>query len=495
MTNPVFEGVSRGVPTASQAQGKPPLAQFADPQHIRTSGKLTYQDGKVFLGVIDAQMTRSKPDEHGATEPIAMGGHAVGLKDDRHMITVAGSRAGKGRSAILPNMLTYTGSILATDPKGELASLTATRRADKLGQNVRVLDPFGVADVPDQYRASFNPLSILHPTSATVIEDAGLIADALIIPTGGDSHWDESARELITAILLHLVMLDVPIKCTLPEMRKILRDDSELEFALSERAANDVTGDVPEVLRGLAITYLSKPDKERGSVASTARRQTAFLDFPAMKDVLTHHDFDLSDLKSEPTTVYLCLPATRMGTCNRWLRLFINLALSAMETHAAKPRDAVLFCLDEFATLGHMQTIENAAGQIAGFGVKLWPILQDLGQLKTLYKDRWETFVGNAGVLQFFGNTDLTTLKWISEKLGHTTLRVMTKGEVGYKQAASTGATGESWQNDVQPLITVDELSRIFSRHDPLCRQLVLWDGRAPMILQRAYYDKHEMFQ
>ena len=61
-----------------------------------------------------------------------------------------------------------------------------------------------------------------------------------------------------------------------------------------------------------------------------------------------------------------------------------------------------------------MRQIEDAAGQIASYGVKLWPILQDLGQLKALYKERWETFMGNAGVLQFFGNNDLTTLEWIS---------------------------------------------------------------------------------
>ena len=82
----------------------------------------------------------------------------------------------------------------------------------------------------------------------------------------------------------------------------------------------------------------------------------------------------------------------------------------------------VLFILDEFASLGHMRQIEDAAGQIASYGVKLWPILQDLGQLKALYKERWETFMGNAGVLQFFGNNDLTTLEWISKRLGATTI-------------------------------------------------------------------------
>jgi type IV secretion system protein VirD4 len=103
----------------------------------------------------------------------------------------------------------------------------------------------------------------------------------------------------------------------------------------------------------------------------------------------------------------------------------------------------VLFVLDEFASLGHMRQIEDAAGQIAGYGVKLWHVLQDLGQLKALYKERWETFMGNAGILQFFGNNDLTTLEWVSKRLGTTTLEQQS-GSVVTPSAAARGAQGES---------------------------------------------------
>ena len=491
--DPIFNDVPRGVPSLEQSAFAPPLAQFADPRHIQASKTLAYQDAKLFLGVIGADMAQTTR-RNGTMEHYATGGHAVGLADDRHVITVAGSRAGKGRSAIIPNMLRYSGSIMATDPKGELATITAEHRHKALGQNVRVLDPFGVVNVPNQYRAAFNPMSILAPDSPTLVEDAGLIADALVISSSKEEHWDASAREVITALMLHLARHDIAAKRTLPELRRILRND-----VLLEKTMEDIVEDedyLDGILSGLAQSYLSKPDNERGSVLSNARRQTAFLDFNAIQSVLSGHDFDLGSLKTERTTIYLCLPAMRMGTCNRWLRLFINLALAALENpHAPPPEPPVLFCLDEFATLGHMQTIENAAGQIAGFGVKLWPIIQDLGQLETLYDKRWQTFMANAGVLQFFGNSDLKTLEWISNRLGETTLRVMTKGEVGYKQAAETGATGESWTNDVRPLLTIEEISKLFGRDDRLCRQLVIWAGRDPMILQRAYYDKHGLFQ
>jgi len=102
-----------------------------------------------------------------------------------------------------------------------------------------------------------------------------------------------------------------------------------------------------------------------------------------MQDVLVRSDFKMEDLKRKRTTVYLCLPAMRMGTHARWLRLMILLALSVMERTDVKPPAPVLFVLDEFPVLGHIQAIETAAGLMAGFGVKLWVIVQNVGQLNT----------------------------------------------------------------------------------------------------------------
>jgi len=107
-----------------------------------------------------------------------------------------------------------------------------------------------------------------------------------------------------------------------------------------------------------------------------------------------------------------------------------------MERVAAKPKIPVLFCMDEFPILGHMKHIEDAAGQIAGYGVKAMAIIQDLSQLKSLYKDRWETFMGNAGVMQFFGNNDVTTLEWITRRLGKTVVSVVTGNESFSEQHA-----------------------------------------------------------
>ena len=241
-----------------------------------------------------------------------------------------------------------------------------------------------------------------------------------------------------------------------------------------------------------ANTLVNMSDKERSSILSTAIVQTDFLDSPAMRSVLDHSDFTLTSLKDKPTTVYLSLPAGRMGTHSRWLRLMIALTIEAMERHRKRPEYPVLIIMDEFHALGQMKTIERAAGLIAGYGVRLWPILQDLTQLKRDYKESWETFLGNAGLTQWFGVNDLTTLDYLSKRLGKTTLDVISQGEISRDQVLK-GFTGQNHSKQIVELMTPEELGRYFSRQSG--KQLVLWPGTDPIAIDRINYDSDPLLQ
>ena len=473
-----------------------PSASFESSANLAQTASLQFdpvnKDGRIFLGVIEADVQRQRlPD--GRMERHALGGKGIGVPDDRHIITIAGSRAGKGRSVLVPNLITYPGSILAIDPKGDLASLTADWRADMLGQKVIVLDPFGVAgDVAERHGGVFNPLTILDENSPTLIEDAGLIADALIIPAPGskEPHWDESAKQFLEGVILHVATSPAYVgkRDLVSVYRCITEDLDDLREEMKENAAADF-----EVM-ALGGNFFEKGDVERAGVLSSLRRHIRFLGYANIQKVLRGHSFDLRQLKTEKLTLYLSLPALRMGTCSRWLRLFVNLALAAFEIERAKPAYPVLMCLDEFAVLGTMKTLEDAAGQIAGLGCKLWPVLQDLGQLQALYEKRWETFIGNAGVLQFFGNSDMLTLEWISKRLGDTTIQNASRNQPSYDQRAREGVTGQSYSQAVHKLMTPEEISRFFGRDDKYLRQLIIRPTWSPMVLQRVFYDKHELF-
>jgi type IV secretion system protein VirD4 len=381
------------------------------------------------------------------------GGRYVGHADDRHILTVAGSRAGKGVSLIVPNLLTYPGSVIAIDPKGELATVTACRRSDTQGTKwasamggggkVYVLDPFHrVAGPAAQFRSAFNPLADLDPDSDEGFDLAGQIADALVLQQEGPgSHWTMSARAFLRGLILYICKTQEPVTRNMVAIRRLLLQGPDELNAMLHDMATKHEGPIARAGNGL----LAKPRDERGSVISTCDVQTDFLEGKPMQRVLTGSDFRLEDLKAGRVTVYLCLPATRLGTHGRWLRLMIGMTIEAMErTGLMKDGDhPVLFVLDEFAALGHMESIEKAAGQIAGFGVKLWPVVQDLTQLQRDYKDAWQTFMGNAGLLTFFGNTDLFTLEHVSKRLGECeAIRTVVNTSESWQRSDGTSKPG-----------------------------------------------------
>ena len=464
------------------------LRGWARASHI-DQGAFGYRDGMIFLG-------------RGAD------GALLGLDDPGHCITVAESRAGKGVSVIVPNLCLYPGSAVVIDPKGENATLTAARRGqgsaycEGMGQTVYVLDPF--KQVPNHAGATYNPLSVFDPDTPEgrelAIDDAALIADALVTPGGErDSHWDESARSVLEALILHVVSTEAPETRTLTRVRELLmrgvpppdsdpegeEDPSSGFIALLEGPLRANNKDFDGVIAMAAEALLDLASAERGSILSTARRNTKFLDSPAMKRVLAHSAFDLRDLKRQAMTVYLCLPASRLHTHARWLRLMIGLSLALMERERTRPALPVLFFMDEFAALGKLDVIETAAGLMAGYGVKLWPILQDLSQLKRHYPQSWETFLGNAGLHQFFGNTDLTTLEHVSKRLGKTAVRTVTQSQ---NERAGTEGQGISMKIDTADLLRPDEVAHWFARHRGT--QIVLLPGQHPWALRRvAYYE------
>ncbi len=471
---------------AGQAD-KAAAARWATREEIATSNwRYGSQPGMMFLGYRDGQK--------------------IGRRDDRHQITIGGSRAGKGVSLIVPSLLTYEGSVLAIDPKGELAKLSAASRAKRLQQGTFTLDPFAVTG---QRSSNFNPLAEIKHHSPDfpgrswphAIDDALMIADAMIIPSGNDSHWSDSAKALLQALILMTLLLKENER-NLVTVRSLIMlkdrtvvaeavdhggDKEKALFKLMELETEPFDG----LVAGIGSAFLSMGEKERASILSSLRTQTAFLDSPALASTLQNSDFELADLKRKKTTVYLCLPASNMGTHSKWLRTIITLALRACERVPEAPALPVLFVLDEFAVLGHMQAIESAAGQMAGFGVKLWVILQDLSQLKHHYKDSWETFFGNAAIATFHGVADMTTLEYLSKRLGTRSFNV----------ATSTGArvnavvAGNALENETvraEPLLATHEVELALARERG--RMVVLFPGSHPLILQRAVYYKDPFF-
>lgn len=452
------QALPRGVRVPRFIADRPPLNHWMSPYQL---AQYEYLPGQIILGKV--------------------AGKFLGYLDDRPMVTIAGARSGKTSTVLEPNLYLYPGSLLVLDPKCELAHTAPLRRA--LGHQVYVLDPFGESG---QTSACFNALAELDPQSDAIVDDVATIAQALIVDDSDSRsrHWNDSARTLLIGVILLTLLLDrrerhlITVRQLLsltyePLLRAVRvkpkgeegepRDEGffdknkiavETLLCAMSRAGDAFGG----ILAATGNRFLATPSTERGSIFSTAAAQTDFLDSLPLRRISQHSDFQLASLRGDrPTTIYLCLPVGRMGSHHRWLRLVVQLACIVLERMGTYPRHRppIVFMMEEFATLGHMEIMERAAAYFPGFGIKLWAVLQDTIQLKRYYTNSWETFLGNAGLIQCFANGDQETLNYLTARL--------------------------------ERLIAPFELRTTFSRRQ--FTQLLLFEGEQPAASLRLQHD------
>ncbi len=404
-----------------------------------------------------------------------------------HVVTVAPTGSGKGIGAVIPHLLEYRGSSLVLDVKGENAAVTArARRA--LGHSVYVVDPFGVTKGETH---AFNLLDRLDVADPECVSESAVLADCLVIvdAKGGGEHFEESAKTLLQGLMLHVAGLDDPERRNLGELRRLLTADEMtfLEMMADMAADESVAFGIPS---RAANTIMGMADKERGSVLSTARRHTAFLDDPRIAATLSRSDFDLSNIKDELMTVYLVLPANKIGPNARFVRGFIGSVIAAITSSAKQPEHRVAFLLDEFGQLGYMKAIEDAVSLLRGYGLSFWVFIQDLSQLKGVYP-KWQTFLANSAK-SFYGTDDYDTAKYISDSLGQATIEYETQNEGKNSGSGISGgggsmnrgkSAGSSQQFTGRHLLTPDEVMRLGPE-----RPIVLVKGEYPYQLARLNY-------
>lgn len=487
--------LSRKKPSADRI-GRGGSARFANASELHAS---RWQPGDFFLG---------QAPQGAAGRPFTVG---LSQKDDRHVFLVAQTGAGKGTSLIINNLIEWRGSALVIDPKGENAAITAMRRgraaaARKAGslvvtcleQDVHILDPFGVVEGPARtYVRNYNALAELDPNDDSIATAIGMVAEALVIPAGGDNpHFSEMAQTLLAGVIEYVLHECPPEDRTLLTVRELLLGGfRDLEKKLSVvQTRSGLAAEATAVLRQVG-------GDEGGGIYSTLSRNLKWLSDIPMQDHLTGHDFSMAALKDGLATVYVVLPPKALTQHRRWLRLIVNAGLYHLQSSLhpeGKPQ--CLFVLDEFPILGNLREIETAAGLMRGYGLKLFPAIQNIGQLKEHYPKNWETFLGNAGAIIAFGLNDLETQKYISERLGKYERvdieKSQTKGKSTSSGVGSGGSSSASSSEQTQTkrqfvdLRTPDEVQRDTARETG--NMYVIRADGFPLHLKRvAYFDRY----
>jgi len=419
----------------------------------------------------------------------------------RHLLTVAPTRSGKAVSASVPAILSHKGPMVVIDPKGELAMMTARYRRDVLGHDVYIADPWNIACPQlDMKPARFNVLDWLNPDNDDFVEDALLIADALIMTHGKtEPFWPDEARALIMGLILYVCStLSEKKNRNLGRVRELL-NLGEKEFAAFvggefEQDENKkwhlvkpgMAQSPNKHVRAAAGRISGKADKERASVMSTAQQNTHFLESPRIQASLSQSDFDFRQLENGKTDIYLVLPAGRLTTYSRWLRLLLNVAITAVSRFERKPEPPVYFLLEEMGALGKLDVIENAYGLMAGYGMQLHCVAQDLSQLSDLYGSRWQTFIANSGVIQIFGTRDLMTAEYVSKLCGVGTVESLSQNTAELRASLFSSPHALTREDMVQsrPLITPDE---VMTMH-PAAQVLILANSHPVSCFKTAYF-------
>jgi type IV secretory pathway TraG/TraD family ATPase VirD4 len=402
------------------------------------------------------------------------------FRQDGHLLTCAPTGAGKGIGAVIPNLLGYPGSAFVLDFKGETYAVTARARRG-LDHDVILIDPFGITGAATH---RLNWLDTLDPDDPDVVSRAAGIADMLVVAEGtdSDSHWNDTARELLRGLLVYVAGLPAERR-SMAELRRIVTaPEDDLAATLADMLSDSERGH--RLPARTAAVHLNRPERERGSVLSSVVRHTAWLDDPRLCAALGRSDFSMTDLKRRKMTVYLAIPPDRLRVCLGFVRGFIGLALDGVTAVPGRPKHRVGFFLDEFGQLGRMDRLADSITLLRGYGAQLWVFVQDLSQLKAVYP-RWQSFLANTSQ-QFFGTADYDTARYLSGALGQQTIRFETGGSsysdpgVG-KPASTSSSLGEHFQG--RPLLTPDEIMRLGPT-----RPIILIAGEPPYLLDRVSY-------
>jgi type IV secretion system protein VirD4 len=387
-----------------------------------------------------------------------------------HSAIFAPTGVGKGVSFVIPHGLTCKESTVFIDFKGEIARATAEARR-KMGHRVVWLDPFRqVTDTPD----TFNPLDfIIGGDSPLGIDDTGSLAESLVIRTGQEKepHWGDAAEMFISGIASFVVQHAPPEDRSLQTVRGILADPEELEAAIQVMRQSPAWDGMLARMGGQLKHFR---DKELSSSLTTTGRFLRFLDTLAIAESTKRSSFDPAELLTGKMSVYLILPPEHMRTQSPLLRLWIGSLLRAVVRGGLSKRQ-VHFVLDEAASLGHMDCLDDAVDKFRGYGVRLQFYYQSLGQLKKCFPEgQDQTLLANT-TTAYFGVNDQQTAEYVSARLGEETIIVESGGtSTGRSRQtsdhASQGSSSYSynananWAQNARKLLKPEEITALDER-------------------------------
>ncbi|AZI36084.1 conjugal transfer protein TraG [Caenibius tardaugens NBRC 16725] len=398
-----------------------------------------------------------------------------------HILCFAPTRSGKGVGLVVPSLLTWPGSCIVHDIKGENWGLTAGFRS-RFGK-VLLFDPTNAAS------AAYNPLLEVR-RGEWEVRDVQNIADILVDPEGSlekRNHWEKTSHALLVGAILHVLYAETDK--TLAGVANFLSDPGRpIETTLRAMMLTPHLGEagVHPVVASAARELLNKSDNERSGVLSTAMSFLGLYRDPVVAAVTRQCDWRIADLMNgpHPVSLYLVVPPSDINRTKPLVRLILNQIgrrLTEQLVSTAK-RQRLLLMLDEFPALGRLDFFESALAFMAGYGMKSFLIAQSLNQIEKAYGVN-HSILDNCHVRVSFATNDERTAKRVSDALGTATEMRAMKNYAGHRLSPWLGHLMVSRSETARQLLTPGEIMQL-----PPDDEIVMVAGTPPVRAKKARY-------
>ncbi|MDZ4048333.1 MAG: conjugal transfer protein TraG [Pseudoxanthomonas sp.] len=410
-----------------------------------------------------------------------------------HVMAFAPTRSGKGVGLVVPTLLSWPGSAVIHDIKGENWHLTAGWRSRF--SHCLLFNPTDVRS------AAYNPLLEVR-RGVHEVRDVQNIADILVDPEGAlerRNHWEKTSHALLVGAILHVLYAGEDK--TLRGVANFLSDPAcPFEVTLhrmmtTPHLAAEQGGAPHPVVASAAREVLNKSENERSGVLSTAMSFLGLYRDPTVAEVTSRCDWRIADLiaSAHPVSLYLVVPPSDISRTKPLIRLVLNqigrrLTESLDGSDGIERRHKLLLMLDEFPALGRLDFFESALAFMAGYGLRAFLIAQSLNQIDKAYGPN-HAILDNCHVRIAFATNDERTAKRISDALGTATELRAQRNYAGHRLAPWLGHLMVSRQETARPLLTPGEVMQL-----PPDDAVVMVSGHAPIRARKLRYYQDRNF-
>lgn len=469
--------------------GSPLLAYLALLVLILKPQRKSLHGNARFAGAVElARSGMFKPSPDGIIVG-RYGKRLVRLAGQQFAILAAPTRSGKGVGVVVPNLLAYQESVVVLDIKQENFDLTSGWRASQ-GQEVFLFNPFA----EDRRSHRWNPLGYVSTDPAFRVSDLQAIA-AMLYPdaTPEQKFWVSHARNAFLAFGLYLFERSDEdrrsgFETHAPTLGAVLRlsssDGSDLRACLNRLSQQPFLG---PAARSAFANLMSQAEETFASIIGTFKEPLNPWINPVLDAATSDNDFDLTQLRRKRMTIYVGVQPNKLAESRLILNLFfsqiINLNTRELPQNNPALKHQCLLLMDEFTSIGRVDIIASAVAYMAGYNLRLLPIIQSMAQLDATYgKELARTIITNHALQILFAPREQQDANDYSEMLGYTTVR---------RQNVTRGRDfSRSESEDRRALMLPQELKAIGAE-----RQVFLYEGLPhPVLCEKVRYYRDRYF-